>query len=156
MKQIYTETFHGSLVVVGQSGVLLLGQAGSGKSSLIYELLKRGHKFVCDDLVQVERMDDYLIGRPPHPLAQLLQRRGHELLDPRYEFGTHVVWSSAPIDLVVHLNEEQNHESLLLQQVDLPELLYEPAEIIEAAELHSLESMIDHVMTPVGCSHSNH
>jgi len=74
---------HGVLVSVFGSGVLILGRSGIGKSACALELIDRGHKLVADDVVNVERKGDSLIGSAPAALFGSLEVRGLGVVDVR-------------------------------------------------------------------------
>lgn len=98
-------SLHANLVSVNGFGVLIVGKPCSGKSRLCYELLKRGHKLVADDLVLVKKKSQskMLIGTCPKSGLGLMHLRGHGIIDVASVFGKKSIQQSARIDLVINL-----------------------------------------------------
>src|SRR5690625_970525 len=83
-----TTAIHGVLVDINGVGVLITGQSGVGKSETALELVKRGHRLVADDNVEIRQEDyDTLIGNPPPLIEQLLENRGVESISIMTHFG---------------------------------------------------------------------
>ena len=101
-----TITRHGVLVEVYGEGVLLLGESGVGKSETAIELVKRGHRLVADDAVEIKRVGvKRLVGSAPELIRHYIELRGIGVVDVQQLFGMSAVILEAQIDLVVHLEQ---------------------------------------------------
>ena len=97
-------TRHGVLVEVYGEGILILGDSGVGKSEAAMELLKRGHRLVADDAVEIKRVSNRtLVGTSPEIIRHLIELRGIGIVDVRQIFGMGAVKESEKIDLVLSL-----------------------------------------------------
>ncbi len=97
-------TRHGVLVEVHGEGVLILGESGVGKSETAVELVKRGHRFVADDAVEIKRVSDKtLVGTAPDIIRHFIELRGIGIVDIRRIFGMGAVKDTEKIDMVIHL-----------------------------------------------------
>ena len=97
-------TMHGVLVEVHGEGVLITGDSGIGKSETALELIKRGHKLVADDAVDIRRIGrDRLIGTAPELIRYYMELRGIGVVDVRHLYGVGAVKPEGNIDLVVSL-----------------------------------------------------
>lgn len=97
-------TTHGVLVEVHGEGVLLLGDSGVGKSETAVELVKRGHRLVADDAVEIKRVSDIsLIGSAPDIIRHFIELRGIGIIDVKNVFGVGAVKNTEKIDLVINL-----------------------------------------------------
>lgn len=97
---------HGVLVDVYGEGVLITGESGIGKSEAALELVKRGHRLVSDDVVEIRRVsEDTLIGRAPDITRHLIELRGIGIVDVRMLFGVSSVRETQSIDLVIKLED---------------------------------------------------
>lgn len=95
---------HGVLVDVYGLGVLIRGDSGIGKSETALELIKRGHRLIADDRVDVYQQDEFtLIGEPPQILQHLIEIRGIGIIDVMHLFGASAVRGSMQVQLVVYL-----------------------------------------------------
>ena len=95
---------HGVLVDVYGLGVLIQGDSGIGKSETALELVKRGHRLIADDRVDVYQQDELtLVGEPPKILQHLIEIRGVGIIDVMDLFGASAVRGSMPVQLVVYL-----------------------------------------------------
>jgi len=98
------QSIHGVLVDIYGLGVLITGDSGIGKSETALELIKRGHRLIADDRVEVHQQDEQtLVGEAPKILNHLLEIRGIGIIDVMNLFGAGAVRSQTPIDLIVHL-----------------------------------------------------
>ena len=126
-------TRHGVLVEVYGEGVLLLGESGVGKSETAVELIKRGHRLIADDAVEIHQVrPGRLIGSAPELIRYYVELRGIGVVDVRQLFGMAAVKDDQVIDLVINLELwkegmiydrlglESNQTSIL--DVDLPTL----------------------------------
>ena len=97
-------TRHGVLVEVYGEGVLLLGDSGVGKSETAIELVKRGHRLIADDAVEIKRVSaKTLVGEAPEIIRHYVELRGIGVVDVRRLFGMGAVKNSEKIDLIVNL-----------------------------------------------------
>ena len=95
-------TRHGVLVEIYGEGVLIMGESGIGKSETAIELIKRGHRLVADDAVEISKMSDVtLVGRAPNIIKYYIELRGIGIVDVRRIFGTGSVKESEKIELIV-------------------------------------------------------
>lgn len=99
-------TRHGVLVDVYGEGVLIMGESGIGKSEAALELIKRGHRLVTDDVVEIRRVsDETLIGTSPAITKHFIELRGIGIIDVKALFGVESILDSASIDMVIQLEE---------------------------------------------------
>ncbi len=99
-------TRHGVLVEVYGIGLLLLGDSGIGKSETAIELVKRGHRLIADDAVEIKRVSaKTLVGEAPEIIRHYVELRGIGIVDVRRLFGMGAVNVSQKIDLVIQLEE---------------------------------------------------
>ena len=97
-------TRHGGFVEVYGEGLLLLGDSGIGKSETTIELLKRGHRLIADDAVEIKRVSDRtLVGSAPEMIRHYVELRGIGIVDVRRLFGMGAVKMTERINLVVNL-----------------------------------------------------
>ena len=99
-------SIHGVLVDVYGEGVLLMGESGIGKSEAALELVKRGHRLVTDDVVEIRKVDEEtLIGRSPAITRHFIELRGIGIVDVKELFGVSSIRESKQIDMVIRLEE---------------------------------------------------
>lgn len=97
---------HGVLVDVYGEGVLITGESGIGKSEAALELIKRGHRLVTDDVVEIRKVsDDTLIGTAPDITKHFIELRGIGIVDVKTLFGVSSVKDTQGIDLVIKLED---------------------------------------------------
>ncbi len=97
-------TRHGVLVEVYGEGILLLGESGVGKSETAIELVKRGHRLIADDAVEIRRVSNRtLIGTSPENIRHFLELRGVGIINARRIFGMGSVKVTEKIDLIINL-----------------------------------------------------
>ncbi|MBQ9079452.1 MAG: HPr(Ser) kinase/phosphatase [Clostridia bacterium] len=97
-------TRHGVLVEVYGEGLLLLGDSGVGKSETAIELVKRGHRLIADDAVEIKRTSaKALVGSAPEIIRHYVELRGIGIVDVRRLFGMGAVNDAEKIDLVINL-----------------------------------------------------
>ena len=102
-------TRHGVLVEVYGEGILLLADSGVGKSETAIELLKRGHRLIADDAVEIKKVSaTTLVGRAPEIIRHYVELRGVGIVDVRRLFGMGAVKESEKIDLVINLEPWDN------------------------------------------------
>ncbi|WP_268912828.1 HPr(Ser) kinase/phosphatase [Lentilactobacillus sp. SPB1-3] len=98
------QSIHGVLVDVYGLGILITGDSGVGKSETALELVKRGHRLIADDRVEVYQQDEQtLMGEAPAILKHLLEIRGIGIIDVMTLFGTGAVRSRTKVALIIHL-----------------------------------------------------
>lgn len=97
-------TRHGVLVEVYGEGVLITGESGAGKSEAAIELIKRGHRLIADDAVEIRKISDRtLMGNSPSNIRHFVELRGIGIIDARRIFGMGAVKPSEKIDMVIQL-----------------------------------------------------
>ena len=97
-------TRHGVLVDVYGVGIMITGESGVGKSETAIELVKRGHRLVADDVVDIRRVSDVrLVGESPEMVRHFMEIRGIGIIDISTMYGIGAVIRSKSIDMVVHL-----------------------------------------------------
>ncbi|KRN28489.1 HPr kinase phosphorylase [Lactobacillus selangorensis] len=105
-------SMHGVLVDVYGLGVLITGDSGVGKSETALELVKRGHRLIADDRVDVYQQNEQtIIGEAPATLKHLLEIRGIGIIDVMRLFGVGAVRDRTSISLIVHLQNWDAHQS---------------------------------------------
>ena len=111
---------HGVLVDVYGEGVLITGESGIGKSEAALELVKRGHRLVTDDVVELRKVsEDTLIGSAPDVTKHLIELRGIGIIDIKALFGASSVRDTQSIDLVIRLedwNKDKEYDRLGLEE----------------------------------------
>lgn len=100
-------TRHGVLLDIYGEGVLITGESGVGKSETAIELVKRGHRLVADDAVEIRRVSNQLIGKAPELIRHYIELRGIGVIDVQQLFGMSAVKLESQIDLVVYLERWQ-------------------------------------------------
>jgi len=104
-------SIHGVLVDVYGVGVLIMGESGIGKSEAALELIKRGHRLVTDDVVDIRRVsDDTLVGSAPSITKHMIELRGIGIVDVKTLFGVQSVRETQTIDMVITLEEWNKHK----------------------------------------------
>ncbi|MDE6748241.1 MAG: HPr(Ser) kinase/phosphatase [Lachnospiraceae bacterium] len=99
-------SIHGVLVDVYGEGVLITGESGIGKSEAALELIKRGHRLITDDVVELRRVsDDTLVGSAPDVTKHFIELRGIGIVNVKALFGASSVKDTQSIDLVIHLED---------------------------------------------------
>ena len=97
-------TRHGVLVEVYGEGMLILGDSGIGKSETAIELVKRGHRLIADDAVEIKKVSSKtLVGNAPDLIRYFIELRGIGIVDVRRLFGMGAVKDTEKIDLVINL-----------------------------------------------------
>ena len=116
-------TRHGVLMNIYGQGVLILGDSGIGKSETAIELLKRGHRLVADDAVEIRRISNNLFGTAPEIIRHYIEIRGVGVIDVQQLFGMGAVQFDTEIDLVIQL--EQWVDGKFYDRLGLGEETYE-------------------------------
>lgn len=111
---------HGVLVDVYGEGVLIVGESGIGKSEAALELVKRGHRLVTDDVVEIRKVsDDTIIGSAPDITKHFIEIRGVGIVDVKTLYGVSSVKDTQTIDLVIKLadwNKDTEYDRLGLEE----------------------------------------
>ena len=112
-------TRHGVFVEVYGEGILLLGDSGVGKSETAIELVKRGHRLIADDAVEIKKVSaTTLVGRAPDIIRHYVELRGIGIVDVRRLFGMGAVKETEKIDMVINLEnwkEDKMYDRLGLE-----------------------------------------
>lgn len=99
-------TIHGVLVDIYGEGVLITGESGIGKSEAALELVRRGHRLVSDDVVEIRKIDDQtLVGTAPEVTRNFIELRGIGIVDVKTLYGVECIKEKQVIDLVIQLQE---------------------------------------------------
>ncbi|MDR3207291.1 MAG: HPr(Ser) kinase/phosphatase [Oscillospiraceae bacterium] len=114
-------TRHGVLVEVYGEGILLLGDSGVGKSETAIELVKRGHRLIADDAVELKKVSaKTLVGSAPELIRHYIELRGIGVVDVRRIFGMGAVKQTEKVDLIINLelwNETAHYDRLGLEEL---------------------------------------
>ena len=112
-------TQHGGLVEVYGEGILILGESGVGKSETALELVKRGHRLIADDVVEIRRVSDKtLLGNAPENIRYFIEIRGVGILDVKNLYGMGSVKMQENINLVMkleHWDQNKTYDRLGLE-----------------------------------------
>lgn len=115
-----TITIHGVLVDVYGEGVLIMGESGIGKSEAALELIKRGHRLVTDDVVEIHKVsEETLIGTAPEITKHFIELRGIGIIDVKSLFGIESVKDTQSIDMVIKLedwNKDKEYDRLGMEE----------------------------------------
>ncbi|MBQ3664811.1 MAG: HPr(Ser) kinase/phosphatase [Lachnospiraceae bacterium] len=113
-------SIHGVLVDVYGEGVLIMGESGIGKSEAALELIKRGHRLVTDDVVEIRKVsDESLVGTAPDITRHFIELRGIGIIDVKTLFGVESVKETQGIDMVIKLeewNKDKEYDRLGLEE----------------------------------------
>lgn len=113
-------TIHGVLVDVYGEGLLIMGESGIGKSEAALELIKRGHRLVTDDVVEIRKINEHmLMGTSPEITRYFIELRGIGIIDVKTLFGVESVKEKQQIDLVIKLEDwkkENEYDRLGLEE----------------------------------------
>lgn len=97
-------TIHGVLCEVYGEGILITGESGVGKSEIAIELVKRGHRLVADDSVEIKKVSNIsLVGSAPETIRHFIEIRGIGIVDVKRLFGMGAIKETEKIDLVINL-----------------------------------------------------
>ncbi len=113
-------SIHGVLVDVYGEGLLIMGESGIGKSEAALELVRRGHRLVTDDVVEIRKINEHtLIGTSPDITRYFIELRGIGIIDVKTLFGVECVKEKQQIDLVIKLEDwkkENEYDRLGLEE----------------------------------------
>lgn len=110
---------HGVLVDVYGIGILITGESGIGKSETALELIKRGHRLVADDAVDIKEIDGILKGKAPYITSGMMEVRGMGIIDVPALYGLSSVLNEKTINMVIYLEQwkdEENYDRLGIDQ----------------------------------------
>ncbi len=97
-------TRHGVLVEVYGEGILITGDSGVGKSEAAIELIKRGHRFIADDAVELRKVSaKAIVGQAPEIIKHIIELRGIGIVDVRRLFGMGAVKETEKVDMIINL-----------------------------------------------------
>ena len=147
-------SIHGVLVDVYGEGVLILGDSGVGKSEAALELVKRGHRLVTDDVVEIRKVsEDTLVGCAPEVTKNFIELRGIGIINIRDLFGFEAIKDTQSIDMVIRVEEwdkdktydrmglEENYTEILGNKIICHEIPIRPgrnlAIIVECAAINN-------------------
>lgn len=102
---------HGVLVDVYGIGILIIGESGIGKSETALELIKRGHRLIADDAVDIKEIDGFLYGNCPYITQGMLEVRGMGIIDVPAIYGMSSVKSKKQINLVISIENWSSNEN---------------------------------------------
>lgn len=106
------KTIHGVLVEVYGEGLLITGDSGIGKSETALELIKRGHRLIADDAVEIKKIsNNQLIGESPPLIRHFMEFRGIGVINARYIYGVGAVKASQRIHLVIKLENWEDYKA---------------------------------------------
>jgi HPr kinase/phosphorylase len=118
-----TTAIHGVLVDIYGVGVLITGASGVGKSETALELVKRGHRLIADDSVEIRQAsEDYLVGNAPELIQHLLEIRGLGIINVMTLFGAGAIRNFKKVTLVIHLelwDSKKTYDRLGLDEVSM-------------------------------------
>ena len=157
-------TRHGVLVEVYGEGVLILGESGVGKSETAIELVKRGHRLIADDAVELRRVSNRsIVGQSPENIRHFVELRGIGIINVRRIFGMGAVKLSEKVNLVIKLEQWQagkvystvdvENETTTILDVEIPVVTIpvKPgrnlAIIIEVAAMNNRQKMMGYNAT---------
>ena len=113
-------SIHGVLVDVYGVGVLIMGESGIGKSEAALELVRRGHRLVSDDVVEIRKVsDDTLVGTAPDVTKHFIELRGIGIVDVKMLYGVQSVRETQNIELVITLEDwdrEKKYDRLGMEE----------------------------------------
>ena len=113
-------TVHGVLVDVYGEGVMITGESGIGKSEAALELIRRGHRLVTDDVVEIRKINEHtLMGTSPEITRHFIELRGIGIIDVKTLYGVECVKEKQQIDLVIKLEDwkkEADYDRLGLEE----------------------------------------
>jgi HPr kinase/phosphorylase len=105
----YSISMHGTFVNVSGLGVILIGESGTGKTQCALELVERGHQWVADDAVEIERRRDSLYGRSDELVKCLINIRGRGIIEAEELLGAQAILDDSVINLIVELKKTDHN-----------------------------------------------
>ena len=116
-------TNHGVFVEVYGEGILLVGDSGVGKSETAIELVKRGHRLIADDAVEIKKVSaKTLVGSAPENIRHFIELRGVGIVNARRIFGMGAVKLTEKIDLVIRMEPWDNEKTYDRMGLDTEEM----------------------------------
>lgn len=114
---------HGELMDIYGTGVLIRGESGLGKSETALDLIQSGHRLVADDVVEVSRLEERLVGRAPNATKHIMDVRGIGIIDVRYLYGMSAILPEKDINLVIDLKKLEEYLDTEEKAVDAMDIL---------------------------------
>lgn len=156
-----SESYHGGVMSIYGVGVMITGDSGIGKSELALDLIKRGHIFVADDLVEISKVNNSLICESPDNLKKMLEVRGLGIIDVNVMFGAHCYLKKTKLDLVIKLVTYDEYQASNPDRLEITEPTMDilgikrPVIVIPVTEGKSMSSIIEtavstHIMKKQG------
>ena len=105
------------------TGVLIRGESGLGKSETALDLIQSGHRLVADDVVEVSRLEERLVGRAPNATKHIMDVRGIGIIDVRYLYGMSAILPEKDINLVIDLKKLEEYLDTEEKAVDAMDIL---------------------------------
>ncbi len=139
---------------IANKGILIVGAAGSGKSSLAFELLHHHHQLIADDCIEFQQQDGLIVGHCPPLLSGLLHQREIGLINVPKLFGHAAIITHHPVDYVVYLDPESRPHARLQPELGhytildhtFPQLTLNP---------HNPAQLSHRLMTWIAMKHDN-
>jgi HPr kinase/phosphorylase len=128
------QVIHGVLVKVAGTGVLIVGESGTGKSALALTLVAAGHQLVADDVIEIVRDGESLTGSPPLRYIGMLNVRGLGILDVRKLYEPDSFTSPSTVDICIELRSgriDRDTEELVVLGVKLRRLVIGSQDIVD-------------------------
>jgi HPr kinase/phosphorylase len=110
-------SMHGALVNIFGSGVIITGDSGAGKTQCACELVKRGHAWIADDVIEIEKRGNILYGRSHNLIKQLIDIKDKGIVDAKEFLGDEVIRDETTIDIIIDL-KKMNH--MKVREADYP------------------------------------
>ena len=114
---------HGELMDIYGTGVLIRGESGLGKSETALDLIQSGHRLVADDVVEVSRLGERLVGCAPNATKHIMDIRGIGIIDVRYLYGMSAILPEKDINLVIDLKKLEEYLDMEEKAVDAMDIL---------------------------------
>jgi len=149
------QNHHGVLISINNKGVLIIGDAGIGKSSLALELLYQGHQLIADDSIEISNINNQLIGKCPPLLEHILHTRELGLISISHVFGDKAWQAQHTIDYVLKLQAEVKNE-LGLNLLDKQYTLLNKKLPLLTLSIHNPTSLIHRLLCWISMQSEQH
>ena len=137
---------HGSFVNVSGLGVIFVGDSGAGKTQCALELVRRGHRWIADDAVEVERRGDLLYGRSHELVKRLINVRSSGIVDAEELLGSETILDDSVINLMVELKRtDQNEEQNMYPEEELRDIMGIKLPCMELAGFPRTRRIYEHI-----------
>ncbi len=114
---------HGELMDIYGTGVFIRGESGLGKSETALDLIHSGHRLIADDVVEISRLGERLVGTAPNAIKHIMDIRGIGIIDVRYLYGMSAILPEKDINLVIDLKELSEYMHMGEEKSDAMEIL---------------------------------